>query len=132
LDGETNLKICRAPDETMNLNDINDISKFQAIIECDPPQPHLYTFTGSMKCYAMKDAPEDPETPVNPEQMKDGMLFQIPISIKNVLLRGCMLRNTEWVLGLVIFSGADTKIRLNSGATPLKRSVLENKMNLFT
>ena len=28
----------------------------------------------------------------------------------NVLLRGCQLRNTEWVLGLVLSTGTDTKI----------------------
>ena len=32
------------------------------------------------------------------------------LSNTNVLLRGCQLRNTEWVLGLVLSTGIDTKI----------------------
>lgn len=29
----------------------------------------------------------------------------------NMLLRGSQLRNTEWVLGVVIYAGHDTKAR---------------------
>lgn len=32
------------------------------------------------------------------------------ISIKNVLLRGCILKNTKSVFGAVISTGADTKV----------------------
>jgi phospholipid-translocating ATPase len=45
-----------------------------------------------------------------------------PVSINEMLLRGCALRNTAWVVGLVVFTGADTKIMLNGGDTPSKRS----------
>jgi magnesium-transporting ATPase (P-type) len=53
----------------------------------------------------------------------------IPISINNLLLRGCTLRNTEWVIGIVVYTGVDTKLLLNSGATPSKRSMIEKQMN---
>ena len=33
----------------------------------------------------------------------------------NFLLRGCQLRNTEWVLGLVVACGVDTKINFKGG-----------------
>ncbi|CAG8530283.1 11561_t:CDS:10 [Diversispora eburnea] len=42
---------------------------------------------------------------------------------------GCALRNTEWVIGLVLFTGTDTKIMLNSGDTPSKRSRIEIETN---
>ena len=32
------------------------------------------------------------------------------LSEENVLLRGCQLRNTDWILGLVLTCGKDTKI----------------------
>ncbi|ORX44091.1 phospholipid-translocating P-type ATPase [Hesseltinella vesiculosa] len=47
----------------------------------------------------------------------------------NMLLRGCVLRNTEWVIGLVVYTGDDTKIMLNSGRTPSKRSRISKKTN---
>jgi phospholipid-translocating ATPase len=52
-----------------------------------------------------------------------------PISIQNLLLRGCSLRNTEWVLGVVVFTGKETKIMINSGITPSKRSRIARELN---
>jgi phospholipid-translocating ATPase len=40
-----------------------------------------------------------------------------------------VFRNTGWVIGLVLFTGEDTKIVLNSGGTPSKRSRVERQMN---
>jgi phospholipid-translocating ATPase len=46
-----------------------------------------------------------------------------------MLLRGCVLKNTEWVIGLVVFTGTETKLAMNSGRTPSKRSRIEKRMN---
>ncbi|RPD70538.1 hypothetical protein L226DRAFT_574648 [Lentinus tigrinus ALCF2SS1-7] len=47
-----------------------------------------------------------------------------------VFLRGT-LRNTQWVIGVVLFTGEDSKIVLNSGATPSKQSRIHNFINLL-
>ncbi|KAJ2112635.1 phospholipid transporting ATPase, partial [Coemansia sp. RSA 921] len=39
------------------------------------------------------------------------------------------VRNTDWVVGLVLYTGDQTKILLNSGPTPYKRSRIERMMN---
>lgn len=52
-----------------------------------------------------------------------------PITLETTLLRGCVLRNTSWVTGIVIYTGGDTKIVQNSGQTPSKRSKVERQMN---
>ena len=41
---------------------------------------------------------------------------KVSLNNDNILLRGCTLRATEWVYGLVIFTGKDTKLMRNSGA----------------
>ena len=42
------------------------------------------------------------------------------LDVANLLLRGCTLRNTDWVIGLVIFAGLDTKIFRNRVRAPRK------------
>ena len=47
----------------------------------------------------------------------------------NVLLRGSSLRNTEYVFGVAIYAGHDTKVMMNSSAAPSKRSQIELGMD---
>uniref|UniRef100_A0ACB8FI56 Phospholipid-transporting ATPase VA n=1 Tax=Sphaerodactylus townsendi TaxID=933632 RepID=A0ACB8FI56_9SAUR len=48
----------------------------------------------------------------------------------NLLLRGCTIRNTEEVSGLVIYAGHETKALLNNNGPRYKRSKLERQMNV--
>jgi phospholipid-translocating ATPase len=57
--------------------------------------------------------------------------WRVPLNLNCLLLRECILRNTSWVVGLVLFTGDDTKIRLNTGATPSKRSRIEKQMDPY-
>ncbi|KAG0258279.1 hypothetical protein BG011_003393 [Mortierella polycephala] len=54
----------------------------------------------------------------------------IPMDINNMLLRGHVIRNTHWVIAVIVATGTDTKIMLNSGETPSKRSRIEKTMNI--
>ena len=44
----------------------------------------------------------------------------VPVTMNEMLLRGCTLKNTGEILGLVVYSGAETRIQQNSAETPLK------------
>ncbi|PIO29260.1 hypothetical protein AB205_0121250, partial [Aquarana catesbeiana] len=48
---------------------------------------------------------------------------------ENLLLRGCTLRNTEVVSGIVVYAGHETKALLNNNGPRYKRSKLERQMN---
>ncbi|GLI58430.1 hypothetical protein VaNZ11_000135 [Volvox africanus] len=103
LDGETNLKIKKAPDETKDLGEQDFIQFREAAIECEGPNARLYQFTGNL--------------------LLDGRT--LPISPNAILLRGCNLRNTEKVVGAVIYAGHETKIFKNAAPAPSKRSHVE-------
>jgi len=48
-----------------------------------------------------------------------------------ILLRGCVLRNTAWCFGIVIFAGADSKLMMNSGKSEFKRTHIDVLMNIL-
>lgn len=59
----------------------------------------------------------------------DSKDYNINCSIKNVLLRGCTLKNTEFMYGIVIYVGNDTKIMQNSKKPLRKISNMMKMMN---
>lgn len=121
LDGETNLKMKTALKcgGTNNLKHSDDLGDVKFWVECDAPNPHLYTFKGTIH-YENYDAVG---RLVNADEKE-------PITPDNILLRGCTLRNTKWVIGLVVYTGAESKIMLNSGVTPTKKSRISSQLNL--
>ncbi|KAF9321356.1 hypothetical protein BG003_002204 [Podila horticola] len=52
-----------------------------------------------------------------------------PVTMTNVALRGSWLKNTEWVYGVVLYAGVDTKMMRNLKNTGLKFSTMEIKLN---
>ncbi|KAI9809312.1 MAG: hypothetical protein M1825_002603 [Sarcosagium campestre] len=119
LDGETNLKVRQALHSGRQVKHARDCEKTEFVIESEAPDANLYRYSGVAR-WKQRDS-LDPDAP--------GMEMAEPISIHNVLLRGCSLRNTDWVLGVVVFAGQQTKIMLNSGITPSKRSRISRELN---
>lgn len=119
LDGETNLKVRNALHAGRQVQHARDCEKADFIIESEGPQPNLYSYNGAMKWYE-----RDAKNPEGPKHERTE-----PVGINNLLLRGCNLRNTEWVLGVVVFTGSETKIMLNAGVTPSKRARLAKDLN---
>ena len=52
-----------------------------------------------------------------------------PITIKEFLLKGSVLKNTNWIIGIVIYTGMNNKIILNSKKPRMKISQIEIRMN---
>uniref|UniRef100_A0A8C8C3L2 Phospholipid-transporting ATPase n=1 Tax=Oncorhynchus tshawytscha TaxID=74940 RepID=A0A8C8C3L2_ONCTS len=53
----------------------------------------------------------------------------VPLGPEQILLRGARLRNTQWVNGMVVYTGHDTKLMQNSTRPPLKLSSVEHITN---
>lgn len=107
LDGETNLKLKQALKPTTQLHNNESFQSFKAFIKCEDPNPSLYTFVGSMDY--------------------EGQTY--PLSSQQILLRDSKLRNTDYIFGVIIFSGHDTKVMQNTTDPPSKRSGIERKMD---
>ena len=119
LDGETNLKVRQALHCGREIKHAHDCEKTEFVIESEPAHTNLYTYSGAVKW--TQRSLQDPQK-WGPERTE-------PVTINNLLLRGCNLRNTEWIIGVVVFTGPDTKIMLNAGITPSKRSRIARELN---
>lgn len=113
LDGETNLKPRRALHATSSITSEEDIEKSSFVLESEPPHQNLYLYSGVLRY----------TDPTNGDSRKEG------VTINELLLRGCTVRNTAWIIGLVLFTGPDTKIYLNGGKTPSKQSKIAKETN---
>ncbi|XP_013876978.1 phospholipid-transporting ATPase ID [Austrofundulus limnaeus] len=107
LDGETNLKVRQALSVTSDLGDVSKLMDFDGEVICEPPNNKLDKFTGTLHWKENK----------------------FSLDNEKMLLRGCVLRNTEWCFGMVIFAGLQTKLMQNCGKTKFKRTSIDKLMN---
>ncbi|KAI8829565.1 hypothetical protein BJ741DRAFT_712833 [Chytriomyces cf. hyalinus JEL632] len=122
LDGETNLKIRRGLNEFAHIQSPADCAALVGVIDSELPSANLLTYNGVIQ---VQSSAANPLTSLKgPDTCKT-----LSIGMNNMLLRGCILRNTKWAIGIVIYTGADTKIMLNSGTTPSKRSKIDRQLN---
>eukprot|EP00062_Callorhinchus_milii_P005095 gi/632944182/ref/XP_007887359.1/ PREDICTED: probable phospholipid-transporting ATPase IA [Callorhinchus milii] len=110
LDGETNLKIRQGLHQTSEIKDIESLMKFYGKLECENPNRYLYEFIGNLYFANSRST-----FPLGPDQ---------------ILLRGAQLRNTQWVHGVVVYTGHDTKLMQNTIRAPIKLSNVEQITNM--
>lgn len=116
LDGETNLKPRKAIECTSGLKRSRDFENAKFKIRSEAPSIDMYHYRGSL----VQQNSED----IGGEENEES------INIENLILRGSSLRNTKWAIGIVSFTGHETKIMLNSGVTPTKKSRISKELNL--
>uniref|UniRef100_A0A182Q512 Phospholipid-transporting ATPase n=1 Tax=Anopheles farauti TaxID=69004 RepID=A0A182Q512_9DIPT len=110
LDGETNLKCKQCLPETAVMGQQEDLLwKFNGEIVCEPPNNLLNKFEGTLTWKNQR----------------------YPLDNDKILLRGCIIRNTQWCYGVVIFAGKDTKLMQNSGKTKFKRTTIDRLLNFI-
>lgn len=84
LDGETNLKAKQCLNETSEMGQDHELlSRFDGEIVCEPPNNILNKFDGTLIWNNQRHSLDNDK----------------------VMLRGCVLRNTQWCYGVVIFAG---------------------------
>ncbi|KAI8095529.1 hypothetical protein BDF21DRAFT_406112 [Thamnidium elegans] len=120
LDGEVNLKIKQALPETSSYLSPTDLINLSGTIACEQPNNRLYNYEGTFTL-----------------NLADGKQKDFPLDPSKLLLRGAQLRNTSWIYAIVVFTGHETKLMLNSSKKPTKASNVtritnRNILYLFT
>ncbi|TTD18128.1 Phospholipid-transporting ATPase ID [Bagarius yarrelli] len=117
----------------VTVGDIIKLENNQFVAVRNPPLRCLLTKLGDPTNLALFDGEVVCEPPNNKLDRFCGTLYwkdcRYALTNQNMLLRGCVLRNTESCYGLVIFAGPDTKLMQNSGRTKFKRTSIDRLMN---
>lgn len=82
-------------------------------IVCDTPNSELYEFRGNLN-------------------LTDGTSYThdvLSLTESQLLLKGSKLKNTDWVIGIVVYSGNDTKLMQNQCESRFKQSKVEKENN---
>ena len=116
LDGEKTLKQRDSPKETAGKLNKNGqpVGNFdiKGKVITDPPNQDLYLLSKIMKVKLNNDNEQT-----------------VSLTAKQLLLKGAKLKNTKWVIGIVVYVGHDCKIMKNAKNPVTKYSSLEKKMN---
>lgn len=115
LDGETNLKNRHPHMELSKLTrSASGLANINANITVEDPNNDLYNFEGNLE---LRDT-------------KNNTFKKFPIGPDNVIYRGSIIRNTPRMVGMVIFTGEETKIRMNAIRNPrTKAPKLQKSIN---
>lgn len=109
LDGETNLKTKSVPQQITDhlgekgIDGVLGQPGSIGVVSSEGPNPYLYTFKGFMTISDTK----------------------FPLDNSSLVLRGCSLRNTDYIYGVAIYTGHQTKVMMNSIKARPKMSTLE-------
>ena len=104
--------------KNLKLHKIKDLINFEinGFIQVIPPNSNLNQIDGRLNIFVMEN------NLVTKEE-------NFSINIKEFILKGSVLKNTNWIIGVIIYTGMDNKIILNSKKPRMKISHLEIKMN---
>ena len=109
LDGEKNLKPRLSfVGLSRELNDKAVIRVFN-LVEAEKPNSRLYHFSASIHFKGQKCS----------------------LDKNNLLLAGALLRNTQWIIGTAVYTGEETKLRMNLMKRSFKQSSIEKKVNRY-
>ena len=84
---------------------------FKARIESEQPNADINKFIGQIDIEFGKES------------------MKMALNHKNLLLRGTKVKNTEWIVGMTVYTGSNTKIMMNGTSATSKISRMERKAN---
>ncbi|KAL8440448.1 hypothetical protein Efla_005590 [Eimeria flavescens] len=112
LDGETTLKFKQGVKETRTETYPLAIAGIRGRVVCEKPTSSMDQFTGSLKLDAHPRATS--------------------LDLSNFIHRGSHIRNTEWVYGVVVYTGHDTRSLRSAKHPSLKFAHIESEVNSYT
>ena len=102
----------RSAPERMPRAWVQEFQRFGRTLHCEGPSPDLRNFRGYLRCAEGGGGP--------------GVM---PLSMEEMLLRGCNLKNSGFIIGLVVYTGRESRIQMNTRPVPFKMGSLDGFLN---
>jgi phospholipid-transporting ATPase len=120
IDGETNLKVKMCIPLSRELFTPKQLRTLIGEFHCEAPNPRLYEFEGR----ASIQVPDETGLPT-------GEVAECSVTRDHFLPRGIVLRNTEWVIGIAVYTGKETKLMMNLKREAHKVGRIEQTITRF-
>ena len=112
LDGETDWKLRKALGNTQKLT-ITEITNIDGYIEYQPPSKLIYNFEGVFEY-----------------KRNDDNIIREPLSLENTMWMSTVLASKK-IFGMVIYTGNETRARMNSSVPKIKIGKLDDELNII-
>ena len=106
LDGETDWKLRKAPESTQKMTPL-EIVRCNGKLECEAPSKLIYNFAGKLEI--SNDIKE-------------------PLNLENTIWASTVIAS-QGVIGIVIYTGKESRARMNSSTPKLKIGILDQELN---
>lgn len=103
---DTSITVCQ------NKTTVTGVAELKISVQAELPNNSIHHFDGSVEFTDAKN-----------------LIHKSTLAEKNLLLRGAVIRATEWCVGMVVYTGGETKLSLNSRAPPSKLSSVDRVVN---
>ena len=113
LDGETDWKLRKAPGITQKLNEAQ-ILELNGFINYEPPSKFIYNFEGFI---SIKNS--------------EGNIVKEALGLENTMWESTILA-TQKIIGIVIYTGKETRARMNSSMPKIKLGIVDHELNMVT
>jgi len=134
LDGETDWKLRKAPPSTQKYDSIYEILAKNFLIVVDPPEKKIYEFNGVLiyhqKTYynQYNNNAENNLKNNDIENKKEEAEIHDSLSLENTLWSNTVLASQK-VVGIVIYTGKETRSQMNSALPRSKIGILDLEIN---
>ena len=105
LDGETDWKLRKAPGATQEKSE-KELVDLDGFIQYEPPSKLIYNFEGVIQLKNQKE----------------------PLNLENTMWASTVVAS-ERIIGIVIYTGKETRARMNSSTPKLKIGILDDELN---
>ena len=154
IDGESDYKRRFVPKIFSSMN-LQQLYSRHPVVEAQTPNPNLHSFdarlfpelptafshlTRSPASNNSKESAKNKPIPFTIEEEKrlqtllstEQMQSACPLSVDNLIVQATTLRNTDYVVGVAVYTGRETKVSCNKSKPPTKLTHFEDLFSMMT